>query len=442
MSTPPQVVQLTCPNCRTPIRAPIVTLIDVGSQPEMKSYLLSGQLNMIVCPNCSNVSMLAAPLIYHDNAKQLFLVYFPQQLNARPDEQERFIGEATSALMRALPADAPKGYLLSPKRFLTMNTLVETVLEADGISKEMIAAQRKRVDLIGQFAEAFEQGGEEQLRPLAEENRTELDYEFFATMTAYVQAELAADREESATMLLNLRNTLAALVGFEGLDGTTNEEADISLEDALERLTQAEDADLEQTIAELRDVIDYEFFELLTTQIEAAEAQGNADLAASLTARRAAIIETTERLDAQAQAMFEQSAALMQDAMTADDSAAVLRERREDINEAFLLLLESQQMAAERAGHPQIAERLGALRDTALQVLEEALSPEDRLINQLLQAEEAADATRLLRTNMAMITSAFVKRLNELAADAETQGRKPVGERLRQLAREAAAMLF
>src|SRR3954462_3193709 len=134
MSAPaPQVIQLNCPSCRTPMRAQVFTLVDVGRQPELKNYLLAGQVNLAVCPNCGPPAMIAAPLIYHDPAKQLFLVHFPQQLNARPEEQERFIGGATSLLMRALPANAPRGYLLAPRRFLTMNSLLDAVLEADGI---------------------------------------------------------------------------------------------------------------------------------------------------------------------------------------------------------------------------------------------------------------------------------------------------------------------
>src|SRR3569832_1173905 len=108
----PQALQLNCPNCRTPMRAQIFTLVDVGVQPELKNYLLAGQRNMAICPNCGTPAMIAAPLIYHDPTKQLFLVHFPQQLNARPEEQERFIGAATSAIMRELPPDMHKGYLL------------------------------------------------------------------------------------------------------------------------------------------------------------------------------------------------------------------------------------------------------------------------------------------------------------------------------------------
>ena len=215
MSAPaPQAIQLSCPNCRAPIRAQVFTLVDVGVQPELKNYLLAGQLNMAICPNCGTPAMIAAPLIYHDPNKQLFLVHFPQQLNARPEEQERFIGDATSLIMRSLPQDKPKGYLLAPKRFLTLNSLVDVILEADGISREVIEAQRKRVTLISQMAEAFEQG-EEQLAAAVAQNKDALDYDFFATLTAFAEASMQGGRDESGQLLMNLRDKLIELTGFD-----------------------------------------------------------------------------------------------------------------------------------------------------------------------------------------------------------------------------------
>ncbi|HEU5087031.1 MAG TPA: CpXC domain-containing protein, partial [Roseiflexaceae bacterium] len=105
--SPAQLVQLTCPNCRSPVRAQVVTFVDVGQYPQLKGPLLAGQLNIAVCQSCGTPVMISAPLIYHDPAKQLFLTFFPQQLSASPEEQERFVGEATSLIMRSLPQDAP-----------------------------------------------------------------------------------------------------------------------------------------------------------------------------------------------------------------------------------------------------------------------------------------------------------------------------------------------
>lgn len=147
-------------------------------------------------------------------------------------------------------------------------------------------------------------------------------------------------------------------------------------------------------------------------------------------------------MDKQAQELFEAGAAVLRDIIQAEDPAAALRANREKIDEAFFLVLQANIVAAERAGNSAAAEKLSDIERLAGEVIQEALSPEDQFINQLLQAEKPQDATKLLRQNPAKITTTFVKRLNELAEQMENDGRKPMGERLRQLGREAGAMLF
>jgi hypothetical protein len=423
------------------MRAQVFTVVDVGRQPELKNYLLAGQLNLAVCPNCGNPAMIAAPLIYHDPAKQLFLVHFPPQLNTRLEEQERFIGDATKLIMRDLPANAPRGYLLAPRRFLTLNSLLDVVLEADGISREVVEAQRARVELISRLAEAYEQG-EEQLTKLVEQHKDALDYEFFATLTAFAEASTQGGRDDSAEILLGLRDKLLELTGFDAERLGESEGEDWTLDEVIERLTGASDAELEQEIGELRPAIDYGFFEALTKRIDAAEQAGDTATAARLTTRRSQILETVERMDKQAQELFEAGAQVLEEVMRAADPAAALRAQREKIDEAFLLVLDANLAAAERAGAAGAVARLTEIRRLALEIAEESLSPEERFINQLLHAEKPQDATKLLRQNPAMVTPAFVKRVNELADQLENDGRKPLGERLRQIGREAGAMLF
>lgn len=442
----PQLIQLTCPQCGTPMRAEVHTIIDVGRQPELKDRLLSGQLNIAVCPKCGTPAMLSAPLIYHDATKQLYLTFFPQQLNARPEEQERFIGDATNLIMRNLPPDAPRAHLLAPKRFLTLNTLMETVLEADGITKAMLDQQRQRVALISMFAEAFAQG-DERLLPLVEQRRADLTPEFFATLVSFANASAQAGRRDTAALLAGLYQRLMELTGGAPDEDDTNvlddpQAADAELAAAVDRLMAAEDAEVEPILAELRPLIDYEFFVIWTSQIEAAQAQGNAALVERLTARRAMILETVEKMDQQAQAMFERASRLMNEILSADDVSQALHDRIDQVDEAFMLVLDAQIEAAQHAGRTEIAERLAGLRQMALDALQATLSPEDRLINELMQAETPQAATRMLRQNPAMITPVFVKRLNELADEFEKSGRKPSAERLRQLGREAGAMLF
>ncbi len=430
----PQPVQITCPACGVPFRANIYTLVDVTDQPALKAALLSGQLNVAVCPNCGAGSMLGAPLIYHDARKQLCLVYFPQELNARPEDQERFIGEATSFLIRSLPADAPRAYLLAPRRFLTLPSLLDAILEADGVSRETLERQRAYVDLISELAGVV--SDEEQFSALVARRRTELTPEFFATLEAFIQA-VPDSQAASRDVLIRVYERLNDLVGA----GEAEAEAE-EVSQAVERLMTVADDQLEQAVADLRPVLDYGFFQAWTERIEAAQAAGQAGEAARLTERRARILALVEELDRETQELFEAGNALLAEVLEAPDALAALRERAERVDQGFMVALSANAAAAQRSGREDLVRRLEPLAAAAVEIIQSRLSPEERFINELLLAETPKEATALLRKNVAKITPDLVKKLNELATQEEGRANPTAAERLRQLAREAGAMLF
>jgi hypothetical protein len=379
--------------------------------------------------------MLGTPLIYHDAAKQLCLVYFPQELNAPPSEQERFVGEATSFIMQSLPPNAPRAYLLSPRRFLTLISLMDTILEADGISREMLDAQRRHVDLISQLAGAIANG--EGFDEVVGANRADLTPEFFTTLNAFI-GSTPPSQADSRALMEQVRDRLAEEFG----DVSPDAEEDAELAAALDRLAAVPDEELEETVAELRAFIDYGFFQVWTGRIEQLEAAGQLAEAEALSARRARILDLVEDLDRQAQEMFEAGSGLLREVLTAEDPMAALHARADQVGEAFLMVLSANIGAAQRAGQEDLAIQLDALGEEAVAIIQARLSPEERFINELMLVETPQEATKLLRKSVAKITPDFVKQLNTLAEQEEKRGNKPAGERLRQLARESGAMLF
>jgi hypothetical protein len=102
-------------------------------------------------------------------------------------------------------------------------------------------------------------------------------------------------------------------------------------------------------------------------------------------------------------------------------------------------LVAGQITMAERAGDQATVERLTTIATRIPLIKEAALSPEDRVVNALLGAE---NATRYIRENITDITGAVVKRLNEVAEEYTAKGKTEEAERVRRIAREAGAMLF
>ena len=432
-SAPPQPIQLQCPACRTPFRAAVFTLIDGGEQPELKGALLSGQINVAVCPQCGAPSMLAAPLIYHDAEKQLCLIYLPQESNQRPADQDRFVGEVTSYLMRVLPAETPRGHLLAPRRFLTMQSLIEAVLQADGLSLDDLRRQETHAQLLSELASLLED--ERGFASYVAQRRSELTPEFFATLQNFIDAT-PPEQQETRELLEALQERLQNDDGAD--DAALREE----LQQAIDRLIAAESAQLANLVAELRPQIDYTLFDVWTMQITEAEAAGDEARAAQMTQRRDEVIELIEAMDREAQELFERGTALLQDVLEQDDPVAALRARADDVDQDLLIVISANIGAAQRAGNNEMATALTMLGEATQQIVMDRMTPEDRFIQELLAQETPQAATMLLRRSFARITPDLIKRLNELADEEEQRGRSEPAALLRRFGREAGAMLF
>src|SRR5262245_29655442 len=196
---------ISCTQCRQPIRATIQGLIDPVQNPQAKIDLLSGNLNTTICPNCGAPNTVLTPLLYHDPAKELLISYVPMELGLPKDAQEKVIGELMRDLTSQLPQGSFKAYLLQPRQALTMQGLVDQVLQADGVTPEMMEVQRNRVRLVEQFLQAQEND----LPELVRQHDAEIDAEFFQTMTLLAQQVLQEGRQAVAQRVVEIQGLIA-----------------------------------------------------------------------------------------------------------------------------------------------------------------------------------------------------------------------------------------
>lgn len=433
MSSPRgQITQIACPSCQSPLQVQIVNIIDADAQPQLKSLLLGGRLNTGVCPSCGTPVALAAPLVYHDAGKQFCFVHIPQQLlaSANANEIEKFVGSVTNMLMNALPPEAPKAYLLAPKRFLTMQSLIEAVFEGDGVTKEMLANQRKRVDLISAMLDAM-QNGDAALYEVVQKNTAEMDDEFTTTLNAFIEASQMSGDPQGIALLSQLQSKLAQFAGGE---------ATFAYEQMIDQLLNAADDEARKAIVIAnQDIVDYTFFDIIKTRLDNAQSTGDTTLVAELTHIQDFVVTVYQQLQADLEQAFVKAGETLDAVFSAEDLQAALQAHVADLDDVFVNLVAGQIAMAERAGDAATVARLMTIAELTPQVKESALSPEDRVVNALLNAE---NATRYIRENISDITGAVVKRLNEVAEEYTTKGKTEEAERTRRIAREAGAMLF
>ncbi len=426
-------IEVTCPQCGAKYNAQVQSIVDVGQDPRLKSMLLRGQLNTVTCPSCGTAGMVSAPLLYHDPERELLLVFFPPSLTLTMENRERLTGSLVNALMSTLPSESRKAYLLNPRTMLTMQSLIDQILRADGITEEMIEKQRARAQLLQDMLEASDD--EEQLQALIEQNKDDIDYSFLLTLSAAAEGSTSAGQGEIADKLLKLRDML-----LDQLEITLPEPLPLNMARAevVDRVLAMEDeASRRAMVMYNRPLLDYAFFQELTGRIE----QAAGEEAESLRDLRTELLELVEQLDREAQAMQRAKMDLLQEALGSSDPAQLLRERKDEVDVLFLSVLAAVMHSAEDEGEEEQVQRLRAVNDAALAVLQEDLPPELRLVNDLLAAEYPQETQKLLQERRTEWNSELPALLTKLAEDLDAQERRQTAQRLRELREQVESLL-
>ncbi|MEA3408457.1 MAG: CpXC domain-containing protein [Chloroflexota bacterium] len=400
MPYPAMPTQVTCPQCNRRFVVSIHTIIDVGEEPELKEKLLRGELNYAECPDCGAGGVISTPLLYHDPEKELLISFVPPELDISGDEREKLVGSLINSVMNNVPQEERKGYFFQPQTALTMESFYDMILEADGISREALRAHRKRVQLIERLMAVADD--EQELDRLVEENREQLDYEFFLTLSNLADVQ----EGEEAQRVRELREALLERVNVTIPSAAP---AGASYDDLVQMLQETEEDDaFRQTVALNRSRLDYGFFQNLTAKIDAARNADDEERAKNLKALRERILEEIEDQDRMVQQAQDKAALLLMRLSEADDLEAAVREHRNELDTVFFVLLNRYRQTAENEGDTERVEKLDAILNAAQEALEEQLSPEARLINRLLRAEHPEETDQILEEHRDLLTDQFL----------------------------------
>jgi hypothetical protein len=443
----PTPTTINCPVCRQPFSALLEQLIDVGLDPTAKERLLSGRVNLVTCPHCGYRGMVGTPLVYHDPDKKLAIIYVPMELNLQQTERERLIGDFTNALMRSLPEDAPKGYLLQPRSALTLQGLTEQVLEADGITPEMLDQERRKVEIINQLAEV----NKEERDALLEDNQHLFDLTFLELLTAAAQGASQIGNERAALRLLNVREHLLETTEA----GQTMKAQQEALMEASKELQALGESITRESFVDLlvqnsnnplkiealgtlgRTLLDYTTFQLLTQHITRAEGEEKSNLEWV----RNRLLEINAEHEQQARAVIQRSADTLRVILQSGDVPTAVRNNLDRIDDTFLQVLQVNIEEARKAGNAEVSNRLKQIRDEVLRIIQASAPPEIRLINDLLSVETEEESLELLRNRRGELSEEVVNMMGDLAEQLRGGGNEPAAARLDLLRSEAEQLV-
>ena len=444
----PQTVNVTCPACRTQYSTQVRNVVDVGQEPRLKSMLLQGRLNIGVCPQCGTGGVLGLPFTYHDPQKELLFCLLPQKLRMSEADRQRSIGQMSNAIINALPSEQRKGYLLRPRVFLTFQTLAEAILEADGVTKEMLRAQQEQARLLSQMVQTADDPLS--LAALIGEHESKITHAFFALLSAQIDSAQQQSQSEAAEKLTGLRDTLLERTAVgqqiskeqqsiaEALEGI---DKDLTRESLLDRVIAAmgdhEDQILQVLIALARPLFDYRFFQLLTERIDPASSGRDSESADKLRALRTKILEAVQRLDAEAREQVQEKTRLLSEIIRSPDREAAIQERLDEIDETFMSVLETNIAQSEQQSQHEAAEAFRAIRGAILRIFQESAPPVVQFVNKLLGAEYPDETREILMDNQAMVTPDLLNLMDSLSADLVDRGQEQVSDRLKKVRAQA-----
>jgi hypothetical protein len=384
---------------------------------------------------------LNMPFLYHDPDKELALVYMPMEAGRDNIEQQRLIGNMTSAVMNDLPPEERKAYLLQPQMFLTMENMSNKILEADGVTPEMIAEQKAKTELLQRMLDA---SSDEVLEAMIRANDDAIDGDLLALLAMNLEVAQSSGQDVDVQRLLALRSKLLEL-SSEGQEFKAREElvealrAEPTREKLVELLIQTPDEQTREILVAFgRPMLDYLFFQSLTSHIDSAADKGERE---RLTALRAEVLEIRDQLDEQTRALYEQRSDLLRDLLLSEDPETLARQRFRELDQVFFNVLGANLEEARSSGESEATKALERIWGLILQLIEETLPPEVQLFNRLLVAENDEQVEQLLQDNRELVTERLVQFMQDTQARMQEEGEEKNAERLAQVLEKVRGMV-
>jgi hypothetical protein len=422
--------QVNCPRCRQPVYVEVEQLFDLNQDSLAKQKLLNGAVNFLQCPSCGYQGSLATPVVYHDPEKELLLTYYPAELNASLSQQEQQIGPLINRVMTNMPQEKRKAYLLQPKAMFTYQTLIEKILESDGITKEMLDAQQKRIELLQRLIAT----PQDSLITVIQQEESLIDIEFFTILSRVMQSAESQPDAKVKESLNFVQKTLFehTKIGKKLYEQTKNTESvqkalqavgkdGLTREKLLDIVLNAEnDAQLSVLVGFARSGFDYQFFQILSSKIEVAldtEKQRLSDI-------RQKLLDFCDLIDQQIATRFEDVKNKLENILSSNNIEETIQKNLDSIDELFIQVVEQELSSSRQKAD---LDRISKL-ERILVVIEKMSAPpaEVKLLEDLLQYSDESDLDQRIEKAKSELTPQFIEILNSVLAQNDAEGKNAV----------------
>ena len=413
--------------------------------------LLSGQLNVAVCTNCGAGGRIATPLLYHDPDHDLFMVHVPQEMNLDQMRREELIGRLVQQVINQTPMEKRRGYMLAPQTMLTMQSFMEKVWGTEGVTPEMLARQQKQVELLRTLATASPDVQEF----LIKDRSREIDETFFAILRAQIEATSQMGDPNQVNSLLNLQAKLMTQtevgrqlekqqLALHALNRDAKKANGLSPEILFSHIVanEADDTLVNAIALTGRGAMTYEFFALLTGEVEKRERAKDTAGAKRLGRIRDQLLDMQRELQQATQTVLQEAQTTLEAILAAPDSREAIADNMGRIDDAFMHVLDARTAHAEQSGRRDEADKLRQIQEEIISLIQGETPPEVQLLSQLVSAPDKAARQQLMGAAADLVSPELVQVVDMLREQATSSGQSDLAGRLGEIRGELNARLL
>ena len=332
--------------------------------------------------------------------------------------------------------------MFQPDIMLNWQTFMEKVLETEGITPEMIARQKQQSELLQTLITADKDVQD----VLLAERADEIDEAFFAMLQSFVDMASQTNNNEQMVKLTNLRARLMTetavgqrmeqqQVALHKLSQAAKKQDGLSPAVLLEHILANHDQEhvVDALVMAGQGALQYEFFSLLTAEIEKVEKAGDKVTVARLTTLRADLLKLYEGMQQQSKNMMEEALTTLNTVLAAPDKEQALAENAPKIDDAFMAVLASKMNDAEQQNDIPQFQALNEIHSLIYAQMEQTMPPHVQLLNHLVRAESAEQQNQLLNENAQLISEELIQMIDQVMDQAGGQGQEELNGRLQSV---------
>jgi anion-transporting ArsA/GET3 family ATPase len=185
----------------------------------------------------------------------------------------------------------------------------------------------------------------------------------------------------------------------------------------------------------------YEFFTLLSNEIDRQQKARNQEATTRLTGLRERLLAIQEEVRQQTQQMLQAAKQTLDMLLAADDKAAAVRANLPRIDDTVVRLLMAEMSRAEQSGRRDDLRAMQELQNVIVQEMNQASPPELELLNELLTAGTEAERRELLDQNEDLLSPEFLEVLEMIEEQVRQTGPSGNSQELLRNLDEVKAMI-